>query len=68
MIKLFSFNKNKLKEISPEDIGQDKKTSYWIDLTCSNVEEIKIIRIIIFKYKPVYPLRRFFIGFLFIQL
>jgi len=44
MIKIFSFSKNKLKEINPEDIGKDKKVDYWIDLECSNVEEIKIIK------------------------
>ena len=44
MIKLFSLSKNKLKEITQEAIRKDKKTSYWIDLACSNVEEIKIIR------------------------
>jgi len=44
MIKIFSFSKNKLKEITSEEIGKDKKTHYWIDLSCSNVEETKIIR------------------------
>ena len=44
MIKIFSLSKNKLKEITQEEIRKDKKTSYWIDLACSNVEEIKIIR------------------------
>jgi magnesium transporter len=44
MIKIFSFSKNKLKEITPEEIKKDKKTNYWVDLTCSNVAEIKIIR------------------------
>jgi magnesium transporter len=44
MIKLFSLVKGKLKEISSNEIGKDKKTYYWIDLACSNVEEIKVIR------------------------
>ena len=44
MIKIFSYSKNKLNEIKPEEITQDKKTNYWVDLTCSNVAEIKIIR------------------------
>jgi len=44
MIKIFSLSKNKLKEIKPEDIGKEKKICYWIDLACSNVEEIKIIK------------------------
>lgn len=44
MIKIFSLSKNKLKEITQEEIRKDKKTSYWIDLACSNVEEIKVIR------------------------
>jgi magnesium transporter len=44
MIKIFSMSKGKLNEISSEEIKKDKKTQYWIDLTCSNVEEIKIIR------------------------
>ena len=44
MIKIFSFSKNKLKEITPEEISKDKKVHYWIDLACSNVEEIKLIR------------------------
>lgn len=44
MIKIFSFSKNKLKEITSEDIGKDKKIHYWVDLGSSNVEEIKLIR------------------------
>ncbi|MCX6750721.1 MAG: hypothetical protein NTZ83_04645, partial [Candidatus Pacearchaeota archaeon] len=44
MIKIFSFSKNKLKEIAPEEISKDKKINYWIDLACSNVGEIKLIR------------------------
>jgi magnesium transporter len=44
MIKLFSLSKSKLKEITSEELRKDKKTSYWIDLACSNVEEIKVIR------------------------
>ena len=44
MIKIFSMSKGKLNEISSEEIKKDKKTQYWVDLTCSNVEEIKIIR------------------------
>jgi len=44
MIKIFSLCKNKLKELSPEEIKRDKKVHYWIDLTCSNVEEIKLIK------------------------
>ena len=44
MIKIFSLSKNKLKEISSEEISKDKKDYYWIDLSCSNVEEIKTIK------------------------
>ena len=44
MIKIFSYSKNKLKEITPEEISKDKKIHYWIDLSNSNVEEIKLIR------------------------
>jgi len=44
MIKIFSFSKNKLKEITQEEISRDKKINYWIDLACSNVGEIKLIR------------------------
>ncbi len=44
MIRIFSFLKNKLKEITPEEIIKDKKTRYWIDLSSSNAEEIKILR------------------------
>lgn len=44
MIKIFSLSKSKLKEIAQEEIKKDKKINYWIDLTCSNVEEIKTIR------------------------
>jgi magnesium transporter len=44
MIKLFSLVKGKLKEISSDEIRKDKRTYYWIDLACSNVEEIKVIR------------------------
>jgi magnesium transporter len=44
MINIFSFSKNKLKDITPEKIKKDKTILYWVDLTCSNVEEIKIIR------------------------
>jgi magnesium transporter len=44
MIKIFSLYKNKLKEISAEEIKNDKKTQYWIDLANSNVEEIKKIK------------------------
>jgi magnesium transporter len=44
MIKIFSLSKGKLKEIKSEEITKDKKIHYWIDLACSNVEEIKIIR------------------------
>jgi len=44
MIKIFSLSKNKLKEITSEEISKDKKDHYWIDLACSNVEEIKTIK------------------------
>lgn len=44
MIKIFSFSNGKLKEVDPTTIKKEKKTSYWIDLFCSNVEEIKSIR------------------------
>ena len=44
MIKIFSLSKNKLKEITQEEIKKDKKTSYWVDLSCSNMSEIKLIR------------------------
>ncbi|MFA4953396.1 MAG: magnesium transporter CorA family protein [Candidatus Pacearchaeota archaeon] len=44
MIKIFSFSKNKLKEITPEEISKDKKTRYWIDISSSNAEEIKTIK------------------------
>jgi len=44
MIKIFSLSKNKLKEINSEEISKDKKDHYWIDLSCSNVEEIKTIK------------------------
>ena len=44
MIKIFSFSKNKLKEITPKEVGKDKKICYWIDLACSNVEEIKVVK------------------------
>lgn len=44
MIKIFSFSNGKLKEVDPATLKKEKKTSYWIDLFCSNVEEIKSIR------------------------
>jgi magnesium transporter len=44
MIKIFSLSRGKLKEITKEEITKDKKTCYWIDLTCSNIDEIKTIR------------------------
>lgn len=44
MIKAFSMSRGKLTEISPEKIKKDKRTYYWIDLACSNVEELKKIR------------------------
>jgi magnesium transporter len=44
MIKIFSMSKGKLIEISQKEIRKDKKTQYWVDLGCSNVEEIKTIR------------------------
>ncbi len=44
MIKIFSMSKGKLIEISQKEIKKDKRTQYWIDLTCSNVEELKLIR------------------------
>ena len=45
MIKIFSFSKGKIKEITPEEITKDKKaTCYWVDLFASNIEEIKKIR------------------------
>ena len=44
MIKIFSFSKSKLKEITPEEIGKDKKVYYWVDLACSNVGEIKVVK------------------------
>lgn len=44
MIKIFSISKNKLKEITTEEAGKDKKSHYWIDLDSSNVEEIKPLR------------------------
>jgi len=44
MIKIFSMSKGKLIEISQKEIRKDKRTQYWIDLACSNVEEIKLIR------------------------
>jgi magnesium transporter len=37
-------SKGKLIEIPPEQIKKDKRAQYWIDLACSNIEEIKIIR------------------------
>lgn len=43
MIKIFSFSKSKLKEITPEEISKDKKVYYWVDLACSNVGEIKVV-------------------------
>ncbi|HOH04044.1 MAG TPA: magnesium transporter CorA family protein [Candidatus Pacearchaeota archaeon] len=44
MIKIFSFSNGKLKEIDPTTLKKERRTSYWIDLFCSNVEEIKSIR------------------------
>ena len=44
MIKIFSMSKGKLIEISPKEIKKDKKTQYWVDLGCSNVEEVKTIK------------------------
>lgn len=44
MIKIFSMSRGKLIEISQKEIKKDKRTQYWIDLACSNVEEIKSIR------------------------
>ncbi|MFH1503572.1 MAG: magnesium transporter CorA family protein [Candidatus Diapherotrites archaeon] len=44
MIKIFSLLKGKLNEITPEEVGKDRKATYWIDLSCSNVDEIKTIR------------------------
>lgn len=44
MIKIFSMSKGKLSEISSKEVKNDRKSQYWIDLTCSNVEEIKIIK------------------------
>jgi magnesium transporter len=37
-------SKGKLIEISPKEIKKDKKTQYWVDLGCSNVEEVKTIK------------------------
>jgi len=44
MIKAFSFSKNKLIEIKPEDIVKDKKSLFWIDLENSNSKEISSIK------------------------
>ncbi len=44
MIKIFSFSNGKLKEIDPTTLKKERRTSYWIDLFCSNIEEIKSIR------------------------
>lgn len=45
MIKIFSLQKGKSKEITPKEINsKDKKAYYWIDLANSNAEEIKIIK------------------------
>jgi len=44
MIKIFSFSNGKLKEVDPTTLKKERRTSYWIDLFCSNVEEIKSIR------------------------
>ncbi len=43
MIKIFSFYKGKLNEIRPEEIERNSKSIYWVDLACSNVEEIKLV-------------------------
>jgi magnesium transporter len=44
MIKIFSFSNGKLKEIDPTTLKKERRTSYWLDLFCSNIEEIKSIR------------------------
>lgn len=44
MIKIFSFSKSKLKEINAEEIKKEKKDSYWVDLSCSNLKEMESIK------------------------
>ncbi len=44
MITIFSFSRGKLNKINSERIKKDPKATYWIDLSCSNVDEIKSIR------------------------
>ncbi len=44
MIKIFSYTKNKLEEIKPEELKKNSKTTYWIALENSNTNEIKSIK------------------------
>lgn len=44
MIKIFSMSRGKMTEVSAKELKKDKRAQYWIDLSCSNVEEIKTIR------------------------
>lgn len=44
MIKIFSYNKNKLEEIKPEELKKNSRATYWVDLDCSNVKEIASIK------------------------
>jgi magnesium transporter len=44
MIKIFSYSKNKLEEIKPEQLKKNAKATYWVDLDCSNVKEVASIK------------------------
>jgi magnesium transporter len=44
MIKIFSYAKNKLEEIQPEELKKNSKTTYWVDLECSNTKEIESLK------------------------
>lgn len=44
MIKIFSYTKNKLEEIQPEELKKSTKTTYWVDLDNSNSKEIALIK------------------------
>ncbi|HPD81515.1 MAG TPA: magnesium transporter CorA family protein [Candidatus Pacearchaeota archaeon] len=44
MIRIFSFQKNKLEEIQPDKLKKSQKITYWVDLDCSNSKEVDVIK------------------------